>query len=67
MRPISGTKARGIRIRTKRGNKVCAYIYIPISNNCTCFRNLNRVEMEDGQTCLLQVYCTCLLVIIAHA
>jgi hypothetical protein len=44
MRLTSGTKARGIRIRTKGGSKVIAHV----------LEILSIVEVGDGQTCLLQ-------------
>jgi hypothetical protein len=51
MRLTSGTKARGIRIRTKGGSKVYKCLVVVIAH---VLEILSIMEVGDGQTCLLQ-------------
>lgn len=55
MRLTSGTKALGIKIKTKRGNKVCIDVQYRVGAVVRILEILNILELKDGQACSLQL------------
>ena len=55
MRLTSGTKPRGTRIRTKRGNKVCMDFQCRVVAVVRVLEILNILESEYVHSCFLQI------------